>query len=250
MTVRKKSVKKKVATKKKVASKKTAKKKLARKQVAKKRVTKKKVIKKKVIKKQAVQPDEPLLGYDPLAGLGIEEDEAGAILDNEENAEAPLLVHDPIAMLSESGTFDSNEFNAVEPEPKVVEDISVKEEEPQMTAEQTTPAASEVDHPPVDLGSDLTISEAESRKIEFDHIIDDGFAVKLIGSDVGQVDGAGIQLLAVLFKQAKKNDMEITWGPVSKELMNAVELMGLKEHLNMQDVEVEDDGEGSAWGLF
>ena len=119
-----------------------------------------------------------------------------------------------------------------------------------MTAEPTTQAASEADHPAVDLGSDLTISEAESKKIEFDHIIDDGFAVKLNGSDIDQVDGAGIQLLAVLFKQAKKNDLELTWGPVSKELVNTVELMGLKEHLNMQDVEVEDDGEGSAWGLF
>ena len=34
-----------------------------------------------------------------------------------------------------------------------------------MTAEPTTQAASEADHPAVDLGSDLTISEAESKKI-------------------------------------------------------------------------------------
>ena len=32
--------------------------------------------------------------------------------------------------------------------------------------------------------------------------------------------------------------------------MNAVKLVGLVELLKMQDVEVEDDGEGSAWGLF
>ena len=119
-----------------------------------------------------------------------------------------------------------------------------------MTAEQTTPAGSGADHPLVDLGNDLTISDAESKKIEFDHIIDDGLVVKLNAADVEQVDGAGIQLLAALFKQAKQNDLELTWGSVSKELMDAVELMGLKEYLNMQDVEVEDDGEGSAWGLF
>ena len=119
-----------------------------------------------------------------------------------------------------------------------------------MTTEQTTEAGPAVDNPLVDLGSDLTISEAESRKIEFDHIIDDGFAVKLKANEVEHVDGAGIQLLAVLFKQAKKDNLELGWESVSKELMNAVELMGLKEHLNMQDVEPEDDGEGSAWGLF
>ena len=104
--------------------------------------------------------------------------------------------------------------------------------------------------PVIDLGSNFTIADVESKKIELAHILGDALAVKLNAADLEQIDGAGLQLLAVLFKDAAKNNLEISWEKVSSTFMDAVKLVGLVELLKMQDVEVEDDGEGSAWGLF
>ncbi len=110
--------------------------------------------------------------------------------------------------------------------------------------------AQTADQPVIDLGSDLTIADVESKKIELTHVLADGLAVKLNAQDLEQIDGAGLQLLAVLFKEAAKNNLELAWDNVSSTLLDAVKLVGLVEVLKMQDVEVEDDGEGSAWGLF
>ena len=104
--------------------------------------------------------------------------------------------------------------------------------------------------PVIELGTDLTIADVESKKIELAHIITDAFAVKLNAEDLEHIDGAGLQLLAVLFKDAAKNNLDISWDKVSSTFMDAVKLVGLVELLKMQDVEVEDDGEGTAWGLF
>jgi len=102
----------------------------------------------------------------------------------------------------------------------------------------------------IHLGSDLTIADVESKKIELSHILLDALPVKLNAEELEQIDGAGLQLLAALFKNAATTNLDISWDKVSSNLMDAVKLVGLVELLKMQDVEIEDDGEGSAWGLF
>jgi anti-anti-sigma regulatory factor len=119
-----------------------------------------------------------------------------------------------------------------------------------MTETEQSDASSGVDRSIVELGPDLTIADVELKKIELAHVLSDGFSVKLNGEDIEHIDGAGLQLLAVFFKEAAKANLDISWLEVSASLREAVKVIGLVELLKISVSEVEDDGEGSTWGLF
>ena len=82
------------------------------------------------------------------------------------------------------------------------------------------------------------------------NMITDAIPVKLNAEDIDRVDGAGMQLLAAFFKEAEQKQLDIGWNKVSPVLQDAAKIMGLGEVLKMPATEVEDDGEGTAWGLF
>jgi ABC-type transporter Mla MlaB component len=205
--------------------------------------------------------NEPLLLHDPLAMISGDEDASGEIIEGPE----ALLSNDPFAMLAEGGEETEQHFG-FRTEASVPDTGGIEEPGPaprpelqqpvletgvtEMVETEQNEASSEMDKPLVYLGTDLTIADVESKKIELAHVISDGLAVKLNGEDLEQVDGAGLQLLAVFFKQAAKNNLDISWQQISDSLLQAVRLVGLEDLLKMQDVAVEDDGEGSAWGLF
>ena len=203
------------------------------------------------------QADEPLLLHDPLAMIAGDEMATGAMRDEEPS----LLGNDPFAMIAEGGEEAEQHFgfraespaeesSAIETVETLVEAVVEPEPEPLNEVNQMDETTQSTDQPVIDLGSDLTIADVESKKIELSHIVSDALPVKLNAEELEQIDGAGLQLLAVLFKDAAKNNLEISWENVSSTLRDAVKLIGLVEVLNIQDVEVEDDGEGSAWGLF
>lgn len=102
----------------------------------------------------------------------------------------------------------------------------------------------------IDLGNELTITDVESRKIEFSNIISDGLPVTFDAEGLDQVDGAGMQLLAVFFKEAASKKLNVSWKEVSTTFYDAAKMMGLIDALMMKDVEPKDDGEGTSWGLF
>ena len=240
-TVKKKTTVKKTAVKKKSASRKKA-------AVKKKTAAKKATVKKKPIhimdEMEVKHEDEPLLIHDPLAMIAGDGMASGDMVDEESS----LLSNDPFAMIAEGGEEAEQHFGfrtqATTDEPEPEQPPPPSEVNEMNETEQTA-----VQHV-IDLGSDLTIADVESKKIELSHILTDALPVKLNGEELEQIDGAGLQLLAVLFKNAAKNNLEISWDKVSSTLMDAVKLVGLIELLNMQDIEVEDDGEGTAWGLF
>ncbi|NNJ92967.1 MAG: STAS domain-containing protein [Gammaproteobacteria bacterium] len=198
--------------------------------------------------------DEPLLVHDPLAMITGDERANGAMVDEQPS----LLGNDPFAMIAEGGEEAEQHFGFRAESP--TEDSSVigmvesmeqpKPEPPLSEVNEMGETAQSEDRPVIDLGSDLTIADVEAKKIELTHILADALPVKLNAEELEQIDGAGLQLLAALFKNAAKNNLEITWVKVSSTLMDAVKLVGLLELLNMQDVEIKDDGEGTAWGLF
>jgi len=100
------------------------------------------------------------------------------------------------------------------------------------------------------LGDSLTIMDAENLKNDFLKIIIDGMGVTLDASELEQVDGAGLQLLAAFYKDAMRKGVAVNWNKISRSLDDAVTMMGMKEALGLRDVEIEDSGEGVAWGLF
>lgn len=269
MAVKKKtSIRKKATAKKKTTVKKTAAKKkaAARKKVAgkKKTVARKATAKKKAARimdenalalldadvdaMEVEHEDEPLLLHDPLAMIAGDEAATGAIDDKQ----PPLLENDPFAMIAEGGeeTEQHFGFRAESMDEAVAEPEPEPEPTPLNEVNDMDETVQNADRPVIELGSDLTIADVEAKKIELAHVLADALPVKLNAEELEQIDGAGLQLLAALFKNAAKNNLEISWLKVSATLMDAVKLVGLVELLNMQDVDIEDDGEGSAWGLF
>jgi anti-anti-sigma regulatory factor len=260
-TVKKKTTVKKAAVKKKAASRKKA--------VAKKKTTAKNktaqlldenalsMLDTGVDEMEVEHEDGPLLVHDPLAMITGDESANGVMADEESS----LLGNDPFAMIAEGGeeaeqhfgfraessTEDSSVIGMLESMGE-----AVAEPEPSLLCEvnEMGETAQSADRPVIDLGSDLTIADVEAKKIELTHILADALPVKLNAEELEQIDGAGLQLLAALFKNAAKNNLEITWVKVSSTLMDAVKLVGLVELLNMQDAEIKDAGEGTAWGMF
>jgi anti-anti-sigma regulatory factor len=149
-----------------------------------------------------------------------------------------VIGHDPFAVIDEAAEFHESANNQ--------EAVVMSEQDEPVKEVETESAVTVTD---VELGHNLTIADAESRKIELSHIITDCLPIRLNAEDVEQVDGAGLQLLAVFFKDAQKHGIDVSWGKVSPVLLQAVNMLGLSEVLKMQ-ADGMDDGEGTAWGLF
>lgn len=199
--------------------------------VKKKAVSKKKAaVKKKSAARKKTAVKKTVINHDPFAVL-------------QEEADSPLQ--------ADSGNTEQVTVETAEP-PVALEVEDIEPEVQGMTEPLTSPeSGTNGDNAAmVELGHNLTIADAEARKIDFMNIITDGVPVKLSAADVEQIDGAGVQLLAALFKDAALKHVSIEWGDVSPALQDAVKMLGLTEALKMQDVAHEDDGEGTAWGLF
>lgn len=253
MTLKKKTtVRQKAAAKKKtVVKKKTTnnKKTTARKKSA--------AIKKEVI---SHDPFAVLQAEEALMDLGADQNETAVLTNSHsdsvststgnESVELPApgegadLAISGQSVIASQAVID-NSGAVAEPESTATEVQEMSEENEAQQADVTESSKSDVD-----LGDSLTIAEAESEKIELMHMITDAVPLRLNAGNVDQVDGAGLQLLAAFFKEADSKNVDISWGSVSKSLHEAAQVVGLTTVLKMDDVEIEDDGEGSAWGLF
>lgn len=219
-----------MTVKKKTASKKTA----GRKTAARK-------------KSVAVIPDNdtPVMAHDPLSMLEDAMDDLAGDFSAEEVAGAPDFGQ-PDDMLAAAAEAISSE-SALQAEPEV-EPESEPIPEPEIQVAST--AVSENAAGGFDLGTTLTIADAESLKGQFIELLAEGAPITLNAVDVDQCDGAGLQLLSVFYKEACSRDIPVSWSTVSSNFHEAVSLMGLINALGLEDVEVEDDGEGVSWGLF
>jgi anti-anti-sigma regulatory factor len=83
----------------------------------------------------------------------------------------------------------------------------------------------------VSLGESLTIADVTNLNSEVATIFDSGNRVSIDGSEIEQVDGAGLQLLAVLVKEAAERQVEISWDGVSESLEQAAAQMGIADLL-------------------
>lgn len=87
--------------------------------------------------------------------------------------------------------------------------------------------------PVFNLESSLTIVEAASMQQSMLNLFSSTFGVILDGSEVEQVDAAGIQLLAVIMKKAAERQIEIRWSGASDQLCSAAAQLGLDDLLSL-----------------
>jgi ABC-type transporter Mla MlaB component len=87
--------------------------------------------------------------------------------------------------------------------------------------------------PVLDLGSSLTIAEAACLQKIMLNLFESVSVMSLNGSDIEQVDGAGIQLLAAFMKEAAERQIEVRWSGVSDRLWSAATQLGLADLLGL-----------------
>ncbi len=167
---------------------------------------------------------------------------AKAAVANEDS----VMSHNPLAMLDDEV---AESLAAVADSP--AQEQSMVEVLDEMAADrQQSEQPTQINAGEIKLGDSLTIADAEGRKAEFLALLSAGTAVTLDGSEIEQLDGAGLQLLAAFYKDSVRKGVEISWSSISRSFDDTATLLGMKTALGLQDVTVEDDGEGVSWGLF
>ncbi len=99
---------------------------------------------------------------------------------------------------------------------------------------QTKQSAGDV----LDLELSLTIAEVGEWHAKFLSQCDLGEPLILKGGDIETVDGAGLQLLAALMKEAAERQLMVTWLSASDQLKQATDSVGLIGALGLDDISV------------
>jgi len=138
-----------------------------------------------------------VMNHDPLADLGL----ADAVVD---------------AGVTEDLQLPSNEELAL----------------PEATMNETS--GEQADGRVLELDSCLTIAEVGPLAEQLAGVFDSGGSLVLNGSEIEQIDGAGIQLLAVLMKEAAAQQAQVAWSGTTVVLREAAAQLGLAELLHLQ----------------
>jgi len=88
-------------------------------------------------------------------------------------------------------------------------------------------------HMNVKLPNELNIRQVAELKEQLIEALNTDSDISLDGSDVDMVDAAALQLLLAFTQQAALKKCQVEWGDMSESFLNAVELVGLGESLNL-----------------
>ena len=80
----------------------------------------------------------------------------------------------------------------------------------------------------LDLGASLTVVEVTEWHSRFATAFEHGSRIEIKAEAIEQIDGAGVQLLVAVIKEALARHIEISWGAVSETLEQAVSQLGLE----------------------
>lgn len=131
----------------------------------------------------------------------------------------PVMSHDPL-----SGLIDD----------LADEDPAAIEAGPQSGRDKDSaaPAASSNDIT-VALPASLTIADVAELRSTLLSAVEGAEALSLQGSEIEQVDGAGLQLLAALLKEAERRDVVVTWIATAERLIEAAEQVGMTSAIGL-----------------
>ncbi len=142
----------------------------------------------------------------------------------------PVMAHDPLA--------DVAERLEQAPPPPLEEDA----------ASAMAGAAGETAPSPVSEADDgtafvlperLGIQEVGELHGVLRDMLDAGGEIRLDAGSIDSIDGAGVQLLAVFFKEAVTHGIGVGWSAVSPALADAAGILGLRELLNIEPTATE-----------
>ncbi len=86
----------------------------------------------------------------------------------------------------------------------------------------------------IKLGHNMTVQDMNRILNVMNEAFDKGNSLLLSAGDLIKIDGAGLQLLCAIFKEANTQHIDIKWESPSKALVYAANLYGVKEYLKLQ----------------
>ncbi len=123
----------------------------------------------------------------------------------------PVMSHDPLADLPASDVQDD-----------------------------VAPASSQDDRGLVVLPATITIADLGGLHAAFAAKLAQGGPLQLDGGEVETIDGAGVQLLAALFKAGREKGFAIEWSATSEKVIQAARQLGLSAHMQLNDAGLGD----------
>jgi anti-anti-sigma regulatory factor len=86
------------------------------------------------------------------------------------------------------------------------------------------------------LGESLTVQEVGSMMGGLRAALNAGGPIVIDAAELSQIDGAGVQLLCLLFKEAGERNIPCAWREHSLPLQQAVKQLGLSDELHLSNV--------------
>ena len=134
----------------------------------------------------------------------------------------PVMSHDPLLGLEDDAAATGEETIS---EPSVDAGLAAGGD-----AEVMEAAASEASFA---LPDSLTIADVDELHKTLNGLLVNDGVLELDGGDVEMVDGAGLQLLAALFKEAASRQKVLRWQATSDALRRGAQDIGLSELLSL-----------------
>jgi ABC-type transporter Mla MlaB component len=85
----------------------------------------------------------------------------------------------------------------------------------------------------VTCGDVLDISVVTTKYNELKQMLNNAQTIEVSAAELQRIDGAGVQLLVALFREAADQGKVISWKDTSESLLEAASLLGVKNHLQL-----------------
>ena len=152
------------------------------------------------------------------------------------------LGYDPLAWLREDDSDEPSE--AISDEVVASADAAVEAESAAVTAVAELEDPVEVESPATEsetpndnvirFDSGLDIAAAAEIKERFDKVFEAAADIDVDAADLEMIDGAGLQLMLAITRQAESQSLNLNWKNVDENLQHAAKLLGLSESLSLK----------------
>ena len=150
---------------------------------------------------------------------------------------------DPLAWMNASDSGESAEKitepseQKIAPEAAAIKETAAAKGDDAIQAEPINAApeksAPSTGNSRIDLAGKVDIASATELKQELSNALNQDGPITFAAADVSRADGAGLQLLTSFVRELDGINREIIWDEPSEQLIDAANIVGLKEALHL-----------------
>lgn len=159
---------------------------------------------------------ESLLSHDPFVDLEDDESVESPAVPSATVQSPAIMTHDPFAGLEDEPLFLDT------PVPPV-----------NSGGLRYAPASGDDARPVLDLGSVFGIPDVAEAKERFMALMNQHGTITIRAGSLERIDGAGIQFLCAMVREAGQMDLRLQWEGVTDVLQQLINLLGMTDDLSL-----------------